>query len=127
MLSTDALASKDSVSEGQGLAVAYAFLASLFADAPYRLPFVVDSPAVSLDTLVRREVAELIPNLFGQAIFFVISSEREGFAESFYGRSGTKFITVETGKEGLTRVEEGIDPFKAFHSDEDESQAEVEA
>jgi DNA sulfur modification protein DndD len=127
MLSTDALASKDSVSEGQGLAVAYAFLASLFADAPYRLPFVVDSPAVSLDTLVRREVAELIPNLFGQAIFFVISSEREGFAESFYGRSGTKFITVETGKDGITHVDEGIDSFKAFHSDEDEPQAEVEA
>jgi DNA sulfur modification protein DndD len=127
MLSTDALATKDSVSEGQGLAVAYAFLASLFEDAPYRLPFVVDSPAVSLDILVRREVAELIPSLFGQAIFFVISSEREGFAESFYGRSGAKFITVETDKDGRTRVEEGIEPFKAFHSDEDEPLAEVEA
>ncbi|WP_394538808.1 AAA family ATPase [Lysobacter enzymogenes] len=127
LLSTDALASKDSVSEGQGLAVAYAFLASLFEDAPYRLPFVVDSPAVSLDTLVRREVAELIPNLFGQAIFFVISSEREGFAESFYGRSGAKFITVETGKDGHTCVEEGIEPFRAFHSDEDEPQLEAKA
>ncbi len=127
MLATDALASKDSVSEGQGLAVAYAFLASLFEDAPYRLPFVVDSPAVSLDTLVRREVADLIPSLFGQAIFFVISSEREGFAESFYPRSGAKFITVETGKDGRTRVEEGIEAFKAFHSDEDEPQAEAEA
>lgn len=125
MLSTDALASKDSVSEGQGLAVAYAFLASLFEDAPYGLPFVVDSPAVSLDTLVRREVAELIPSLFGQAIFFVISSEREGFAESFYGRPGANFITVQTGKDGHTSVETGIEPFKAFHSDEDEPQAEV--
>lgn len=125
-LSTDALASKDSVSEGQGLAVAYAFLASLFEDAPYRLPFVVDSPAVSLDTLVRREVAELIPSLFGQAIFFVISSERAGFAESFYGRSGANFITVETGRDGRTRVEVGIEPFKAFHSEEDETQAEAE-
>lgn len=127
LLSTDALATKDSVSEGQGLAVAYAFLASLFEDAPYRLPFVVDSPAVSLDTLVRREVAELIPSLFGQAIFFVISSEREGFAESFYGRSGANFITVETGRDGRTSVKAGIGPFKAFHSDEDEPRAEVEA
>lgn len=124
MLSSDSLASKDSVSEGQGLAVAYAFLASLFEDAPYRLPFVVDSPAVSLDTAVRREVADLIPELFGQAIFFVISSEREGFAESFYGRPGAQFITVETNREGETTVDRGIEPFKAFHSDDEENTAE---
>ncbi len=124
LLSSDSLASKESVSEGQGLAVAYAFLASLFEDAPYRLPFAVDSPAVSLDTLVRREVADLIPDLFGQAIFFVISSEREGFAESFYGRPGAKFITVETPKNGDTRVEIGIEAFKRFHSDDEERQQE---
>jgi DNA sulfur modification protein DndD len=125
LLSSDSLASKESVSEGQGLAVAYAFLASLFEDAPYRLPFVVDSPAVSLDTLVRREVADLIPDLFGQAIFFVISSEREGFAESFYGRPGAKFITVETPKGGDTRVEVGVEAFKRFHSDDEEHQQEI--
>lgn len=119
-LSSDTIASKDSISEGQGLAVAYAFLASLFEDAPYRLPFVVDSPAVSLDTLVRREVADLIPDLFGQAIFFVISSEREGFAESFYGRKGVKFITVETPKGQSTRIDIGIEAFKQFHSDDDD-------
>lgn len=125
VLSSDSLARKESVSEGQGLAVAYAFLASLFEDAPYRLPFVVDSPAVSLDTQVRREVADLIPDLFGQAIFFVISSEREGFAESFYNRPGAKFITVETPKDGDTRVEVGVEAFKQFHSDDEDRPAEV--
>ena len=125
LLSSDSLASKESVSEGQGLAVAYAFLASLFEDAPYSLPFVVDSPAVSLDTRVRREVADLIPDLFGQAIFFVISSEREGFAESFYNRPGAKFITVETPKGRDTRVEVGVEAFKQFHSDDEDRPAEV--
>lgn len=119
-LSSDQRRSKEAVSEGQSLAVAYAFLASLFQDAPYRLPFVVDSPAVSLDTRVRREVADLIPSLFEQVIFFVISSEREGFADSFYGRAGTRFITVDTRADGTTGMAEGIDAFRAFHSDDSE-------
>jgi len=121
LLHTDTLTSKESVSEGQSLAVAYAFLASLFEDAPYNLPFVVDSPAVSLDSKVRREVAELIPNLFGQAIFFVISSERDGFAESFYDRPDAKFITVQTDRNGKTTAQEGITAFRSFHSKDDES------
>jgi len=120
-LASDQRKSKESVSEGQGLAVAYAFLASLFQDAPYRLPFVVDSPAVSLDTRVRREVADLIPGLFEQVIFFVISSEREGFADSFYGRAGARFITMESTANGVTSITEGIEAFKAFHSEEDQT------
>lgn len=120
-LASDQRKSKESVSEGQGLAVAYAFLASLFQDAPYRLPFVVDSPAVSLDTRVRREVADLIPGLFEQVIFFVISSEREGFADSFYGRAGARFITIESTASGVTSITEGIEAFKAFHSEEDQT------
>lgn len=119
-LASDSLGAKESVSEGQGLSVAYAFLASLFEDAPYRFPFVVDSPAVSLDTRVRREVADLIPPLFQQAIFFVISSEREGFAESFYDRKETKFLTVETPKGGSTLIHEGVQSFRQFHSDDEE-------
>lgn len=120
-LASDQRKSKESVSEGQGLAVAYAFLASLFQDAPYRLPFVVDSPAVSLDTRVRREVADLIPGLFEQVIFFVISSEREGFADSFYGRAGARFITMESTANGITSIKEGVEAFKAFHSEEDQT------
>lgn len=114
-LEASGLAQKEGVSEGQSLAVAYAFLTSLLADAPYRLPFIVDSPAVSLDTQVRREVGELIPELFGQMIMFVISSEREGFADAFYTRTGVRFLTIwRDGAHVETR--EGLDSFRNFHA-----------
>lgn len=109
------LAQKGGVSEGQSLAVAYAFLTSLLSDAPYRLPFIVDSPAVSLDTAVRREVGELIPDLFGQMIMFVISSEREGFADAFYARKDVRFLTIwRNGASAETQ--EGLEAFRNFHA-----------
>lgn len=115
------LRTKDAVSEGQSLAVAYAFLTSLFEAAPYRFPFIVDSPAVSLDTRVRREVAELVPSLFHQVVFLVLSSEREGFADSFYGREGARFLTIETDASGETRIARGVDDFRSFHSESEET------
>ena len=118
-LMSTGIGSKGGVSEGQSLAVAYAFLTSLLAEAPYRLPFIVDSPAVSLDTAVRREVGELIPNFFDQMIMFVISSEREGFADAFYERpSGVHYITVIPRSGGIADVVEGIKAFKSFHIQE---------
>ncbi len=90
---------KDSASEGQKLAVCYAFLTALLADAPFRLPFVVDSPAVSLDLTLRKTVGALIPPLFDQLIVFVISSEREGFADSFKNRDDTTFYTISVERE----------------------------
>lgn len=90
---------KDSASEGQKLAVCYAFLTALLADAPFRLPFVVDSPAVSLDLTLRETVGELIPPLFDQLIVFVISSEREGFADSFKSRDDTAFFTISVERD----------------------------
>jgi hypothetical protein len=119
-LESERLGKKAGVSEGQSLAVAYAFLTSLFADAPYKLPFIVDSPAVSLDVNVRREVSELVPGLFDQMIMFVISSEREGFAETFYRRENTRLLTVVKNNNSRAEVFEGVDTFKAFHGDEDE-------
>lgn len=116
-LEASGLAQKDGVSEGQSLAVAYAFLTSLLADAPYRLPFIVDSPAVSLDTQVRREVGDLIPDLFGQMIMFVISSEREGFADAFYSREGVRFLTIWRNG-GVAETREGLEAFRCFHSQE---------
>lgn len=119
-LSSNGISSKGGVSEGQSLAVAYAFLTSLLAEAPYRLPFIVDSPAVSLDTAVRREIGELIPEFFTQMIMFVISSEREGFADAFYDRpSGVHYITVIPNGGGEVQVVEGIDTFKSFHIKEE--------
>jgi DNA sulfur modification protein DndD len=71
-------------SEGQTLSVSYAFLATLFNQSTYKLPFIVDSPALSLDLNVRREVADFIPSLFEQFFAFTISSEREGFIDSLH-------------------------------------------
>lgn len=90
---------KDSASEGQKLAVCYAFLTALLADAPFRLPFVVDSPAVSLDLTLRETVGRLIPPLFDQLIVFVISSEREGFADTFRNRDDTAFLTISVERD----------------------------
>jgi hypothetical protein len=117
-LESDVLGSKQQVSEGQSLAIAYAFLTSLFEQAPYRLPFIVDSPAGSLDLRVRREVSELIPTLFDQMIMFVISSEREGFAEPFYDRKGVKYHTIWRDDSGKTSISDELTLFKQFHSDE---------
>jgi DNA sulfur modification protein DndD len=117
-IASERLASKSDLSEGQSLAVAYAFLTSLFEDAPYRLPFVVDSPAVSLDIEVRREVGELIPELFQQMIMFVISSERPGFADAFYGRQGVRYVTIWKESENRTAVDYGIDCFRSFQDRE---------
>ena len=118
-LESDQLRTKEQVSEGQSLAIAYAFLTSLFEDAPYQLPFVVDSPAVSLDVRVRREVAELVPPLFEQMIMFVISSEREGFAEPFYSRAGSSFLTIWIDQNGDSRISNDLKFFRSFHSDTD--------
>jgi len=108
-------ATKAGVSEGQSLAVAYAFLTSLLAEAPTKLPFIVDSPAVSLDVQVRREVGDLIPSLFDQMIMFVISSEREGFADAFYERDNVHYVTLWRTGEETSEIHEGLAYFKTFH------------
>lgn len=118
-LAAQGIAVKGGVSEGQSLAVAYAFITSLLAAAPYRLPFIVDSPAVSLDIRVRREVGEVIPNLFDQMIMFVISSEKDGFADTFYSREDARFITLWRGDDNDTEMRLGIDDFRQFHANEE--------
>lgn len=116
-ISSNGLESKGGVSEGQSLSVAYAFLTSLLSKAPYRLPFIVDSPAVSLDTEVRREVGEVIPELFDQMIMFVISSERDGFADAFYPRADVRYLTVWRDSQSNSHMSDGLTEFKAFHSE----------
>ena len=118
-LSSGQHSSKGGVSEGQSLAVAYAFLTSLLTEAPFKLPFIVDSPAVSLDTEVRREVGNLIPSLFDQMIMFVISSEREGFADAFYRRKGVRYTTIWRDGHGATQVHDGLAYFRTFHQQEE--------
>jgi predicted nuclease with TOPRIM domain len=119
-LRTAGLGAKEGASEGQKLAIAYAFLTSLLAEAPYRLPFIVDSPAVSLDTANRRQVGDLIPDFFNQMVMFVISSEREGFAEAFYDRpDDVRYLTVTPRGGGTVDIAEGLEAFKSFHARED--------
>ncbi len=122
-LTTDQIAEKEAVSEGQKLAVSYAFLTALLHNAPHQFPFIVDSPAVSLDSELRRTVGTLIPDLFDQMVMFVISSEREGFAETFYERDDVKYITISVDRTtNRSTIVEGVDAFKAFHIVEDSSQ-----
>lgn len=116
-LTTDKVVDKSSVSEGQKLAVSYAFLTALLARAPHQLPFVVDSPAVSLDVELRRTVGKLIPPLFKQLIIFVISSEREGFSDTFFDRDDVKYLTISVDSvTGRPTIEYGHEAFKGFHA-----------
>jgi DNA sulfur modification protein DndD len=74
-------------SQGETLAVAYAFLATLFDRANFQLPFVVDSPAGAIDLTIRREIGRLVPRLAEQFVAFTISSERQGFVPALEGAS----------------------------------------
>ena len=69
---------------------------------------------------VRREVAELVPDLFDQMIMFVISSERKGFAEPFYDKKGVGFRTIWRGDSKQTQISEDVNFFKQFHSDDND-------
>lgn len=93
------LENKEAVSEGQTLAVAYAYIGTLFEHSRFEFPFVVDSPAAPMDLGVRREVAEVIPNLFEQTIIFITSGEKKGFADVFYERKDVQYLTVAGEKD----------------------------
>ena len=90
------LQNRKGASEGQTLSVSYAFLATLFNQSTYQLPFVVDSPAISLDLNVRTEVAGLIPSLSEQFLAFTISSERQGFIDTLHqvATQEVKYLTL---------------------------------
>lgn len=83
-------------SEGQTLSVSYSFLATIFNQSTYQLPFIVDSPALSLDLNVRREVASFIPSLFEQFFAFTISSEREGFIDTLHQKTANEEVQYLT-------------------------------
>lgn len=99
------ISGKSGVSEGQSLAVAYSFLSSLFENSDYDIPFVVDSPCVSLDQEIRREVSNTIPTLFSQLIMFIISTEREGFLKGIESFGDVLYYTVNKNKKGSNLIE----------------------
>lgn len=115
------LAGKSGASEGQSLAIAYSFLGSMFETSSHDLPFIVDSPAGSLDLSVRRQVSKTIPHLFDQLIVFITSGERAGFADYFYRiEDEVQFLTISRENEG-TRCIEGKETFASFQGEEAEN------
>ena len=112
---------RSGVSEGQTLAIAYAYICSLFEHSSYEFPFVVDSPAASMDLDVRREVATVIPQLFKQLVIFVTSGERAGFTEKMYPLDNVLYITVEGEHQGIPAKRTiGWEYFSNFQCEEDE-------
>jgi hypothetical protein len=112
------LSDRSGVSEGQKLSIAYAFLSTLFSQSPHELPFIVDTPAAPLDLSVRREVAQILPNLFTQIVVFITSGERDGFADRFYSQKGDcLFLTVRKYK-GDVCLEKDLDFFRGFQSED---------
>ena len=90
-------------SVGETLSVGYAFLSTLFNRAEqHQLPFVVDSPANSIDFDVRSKVGELVPKLTDQFIAFMISSERERFLASLKKATPTPIRFMTLFRKGAT-------------------------
>lgn len=92
------LEGKEGISEGQTLAVAYAYIGTLFEHSDFEYPFIVDSPAAPMDLSVRREVAEILPRLFGQNVILVTSGEKRGFADVFLERDDVQYLTIQGEK-----------------------------
>ncbi|GAA0646394.1 ATP-binding protein [Salarchaeum japonicum] len=111
---------KEDVSEGQSLSIAYAYLSTLFEDSAIDVPFIIDSPAVSIDYEKRAEVAPIISDLFDQLVIFVISSERERFVDEL-DSGDIKYCTVHK-TETPGAVEKSLDKeyFMDFQSEEEE-------
>lgn len=74
-------------SVGQTLAVAYIFLTVALHRGSHQFPLVVDSPAGSLEELVRSEVGKVIPELCEQFISFIIDTEKLGFVPALESAS----------------------------------------
>lgn len=100
------LRDQDGGSVGEQLAVAYAFLATLFNRSEHSLPFIVDSPANPIDLHVRAKVAELIPRLADQFIAFTISSERQSFLEPLEANAANSVQHLTLFRKGDTELED---------------------
>lgn len=115
------LEGKTGASEGQSLAIAYSFLGSMFETSSFDLPFIVDSPAGSLDLSVRREVSKIIPHLFNQLIVFITSGERQGFTEYFKNmpEKSVQFLTIFKDNNGKVQCVVGKKKFLSFQGEEE--------
>ncbi len=106
------LRGQEGASVGQTLSVSYAFLVTLFNRSDRQLPFIVDSPAGSLDLNVRSQVARLIPCLGNQFIAFTISSERPGFVDVLHQAANqqVQYLTIFRKTEKMNAIWENVSP-----------------
>lgn len=108
------LKNRDGASEGQTLGIAYCFLGTLFEDAELEFPFIIDSPIGKMDFDKRQAVADIIPDVFNQMIAFVQSAEVEHFANRFYDKPNTQFITIIASTQGGVEIHMGKDFFDSY-------------
>lgn len=113
------LKNRDGASDGQTLGIAYCFLGTLFEDAELEFPFVIDSPTGKMDFYKRQAVADIIPEVFNQMIAFVQSAEVEHFADRFYDKSDTQFITIIASIQGNgVEIHRGKEFFDSYQRDD---------
>lgn len=118
------LRNRNGASEGQTLSIGYCFLGTLFEDAELEFPFIIDSPTGKMDFDKRKAVAAIIPKVFNQMIAFVQSAEVDRFADRFYYKDNTQFLTVIAPKDGSeVEIHKGE---KYFDSYQQEHKGEVE-
>lgn len=108
------LKNRDGASEGQTLGIAYCFLGTLFEDAELEFPFIIDSPTGKMDFDKRQAVADIIPDVFNQMIAFVQSAEVEHFANRFYDKPNTQFITIIASTQGGVEIHMGKEFFDSY-------------
>ena len=112
------LKGRDNASEGQTLGIAYCFLGTLFEDAELEFPFIIDSPTGKMDFEKRQAVADIIPEVFNQMIAFVQPAEVEHFANRFYDKVDTQFITIIASSQGKgVEIHEGAEFFDSYQRD----------
>ena len=109
------LKERSGASQGQTLGIAYCFLGTLFEDSELEFPFIIDSPTGSMDFDKRQAVADIIPKVFNQMIAFVQSAEIERFADRFYDKPDTQYLTIIASPyTNKVEVNEGIEFFDSY-------------
>ncbi|HIE73036.1 MAG TPA: hypothetical protein EYQ06_01975 [Flavobacteriales bacterium] len=125
-------------SAGQTLAIGYTFLASLLHKGQNEFPLVVDSPAGPIDPTVRKEVAEMIPDLCDQFLAFTTASEKLKFVKPlaracnndityltlFRKTDGSKDLMQDLPKQGVIETDSGVlvsgkEYFELFDSEDE--------
>jgi DNA sulfur modification protein DndD len=104
------LLGQTSGSVGQTLAVAYVFLTAALHRGSHQFPLVVDSPAGSLEKLVRTEIGRVIPELCEQFISFIIDTEKDGFVPALEGSATNEicYITIFRVNKNSTKLLDSV-------------------